>query len=323
MARGGWISRKRKRRAENDAGGQSAASVARPPSLTINDTDAPTSSSLTTATGAIIPASLMPHLGWTKLSACHARPRVKRRRRDDDWDQEEGVRKVAGRAVFFIHDPRPGGETAERDESKIWFQGRFFPSAGAGSVRRNNSPTSVSSERVAPPSGGSAANTSWGLLAVQNEIVDECLTCSEGGYRELDLTFIRKKTNAWSRKEKKVRWAAHDVVWNGGNMMALSTDPYCSPYSPLSNEGPGVKFEPQKLMEGERAMEVAEKYFPSMAKRLRIHDVTNGGGESEATSLEAMVIIGDLEVVAPASFVNVRRVIASHLDGSSDVDGLW
>ena len=38
-----------------------------------------------------------------------------------------------------------------------------------------------------------ATTNSWGLLATQNTIIDECLTCSEGGYRELDLTFIRQK----------------------------------------------------------------------------------------------------------------------------------
>lgn len=226
---------------------------------------------------------------------------------------------------FFVHDPRPGGGASDRDESKIWFQGRFFPSAATGGMarRRNNSPTSVSSKTVAAtPSTTSANATSWGLLAVQKEILGECLCCADGGYRQLDITFIRQqKTGAFSRKEKKVRWVARDVLWTGGNMMALSTDLYNLPGSSLSTEEPGVKFEPRKLMEGERAMRVAAKCFPAMTKRLRIHNVTNEEGD-ESTDSEAMVIFGDMEVVAPTSFVKTRGAVASL--GSDDTDDeLW
>lgn len=101
-------------------------------------------------------------------------------------------------------------------------------------------------------------------------------------------------------------------------MMMLSTDPYAPS---LSSEEPGVKFEPQKMMEGDGAMEVAEKYFPSMVKRLRIHNVTND--ESETNHSDVMVLIGDMEVVAPVSFVKMRNVRAYHGGDSSDDDGLW
>jgi len=108
-------------------------------------------------------------------------------------------------------------------------------------------------------------------------------------------------------------------------MMTLSTDPY-NASSSLSNDEPGANFEPQTLLEGHRAMEVASKYFPSMVKRLRIHHVTNNNEGEEDASKEAMVLIGDMEVVAPASFVNMRT---NHRPGSfgngdsSDDDGLW
>jgi len=154
------------------------------------------------------------------------------------------------------------------------------------------------------------------------------------------------------KKEKKVRWVAQDVVWTGGNMMMLSSDPSSDPYyynSPtattnsLSNSKvvePGVKFEPEKLMEGERAMEVARKYFPSMLKRLHIHNVTNNDVESDndgannnamISKSEAMVLIGNMEVVAPASFVRMGRMAggaASYSnrygdDEDSEDDGLW
>ena len=185
------------------------------------------------------------------------------------------------------------------------------------------------------------ADNSWGLLATQNVVIDECLTCSEGGYRELDLTFIRTKKHQHQqstmmrmssssnnkKKDKKVRWVSQDVIWTGGNMMNLTTDPYSSSSTTISNTEPGVKFETQKLMEGTKAMDIASKYFPSMVKRLEIHDVTN---ESYEKASDAMVLIGDMEVVVPVSFAklgnnNSKVGFARRLGGddSSDDDGLW
>ena len=184
-------------------------------------------------------------------------------------------------------------------------------------------------------------DNSWGLLATQNDIIDECLTCSEGGYRELDLTFIRTKKQQQSTmmrmssssnkrgKDKKVRWVSQDVIWTGGNMMNLTTDPYSSSTTTtISNTEPGIKFETQKLMEGTKAMDIASKYFPSMVKRLEIHNVTNASSFEEKSS-DAMVLIGDMEVVVPVSFAklgnNTNNVgFARRLgEESSDDDGLW
>jgi len=116
-------------------------------------------------------------------------------------------------------------------------------------------------------------------------------------------------------------------------MMTLSTDPPYQYNSSLSTKEPGVKFEPDKLMEGRKAMAVAEKYFPEMVKRLRIRDVMmmdgDGGGEDDnnnndtAPNSEAMVIIGDMEVVAPMSFVKMTSERGSYGNDSEDDDGLW
>jgi len=117
--------------------------------------------------------------------------------------------------------------------------------------------------------------------------------------------------------------------------MTLSTDlPHRYYDSVLSGEEPGAKFEPRRLMDGRKARGVAEKYFPEMVKRLRIRDVMmmdedGGGGEDDddddndaATNSEAMVIIGDMEVVAPTSFVKTRSGVGSCGNDSED-DGLW
>lgn len=104
-AEGGWISRKRKRPAKNVSASKGAAvagsfssATETPASPSRNDAnDAPPSSFAAAAAGRYcIPVSLKPHLGWTNVPACHARPR---KRRNYDWDKGEGVRRVAGRAV--------------------------------------------------------------------------------------------------------------------------------------------------------------------------------------------------------------------------------
>lgn len=254
---------------------------------------------------------------------------------------------------FFVHDPpESGGDT-------VWFQGRFFPSTNSGNGgrsiggdsnvenRRDKSPTSVlvSSEQINHPI---MAENSWGILATQNALVDECLACDEGGYRELDLTFIRRKTRQTRRESANVggnnktttaRWAACDIIWTGGNMMTLNA----SSYAGDCDDEDDVKFEPRKLVEGVSAMSIASRYFPEMTKRLRIHNALScdnkslmpssslssvGGKRSRNVAEEEeeneeengnvpMVIIGDMQVIAPASFVRMKGV------GLDDHDNKW
>ena len=114
-------------------------------------------------------------------------------------------------------------------------------------------------------------------------------------------------------------------------MMRLSTDPYSlssSAAASLPMDENGVKFEPNTLMEGDKAMAIASKYFPSMVKRLQIHKLMNEeeeGEESISSSVscdDIMVIIGDMSIVAPKSFVRPQS-IAMAGTGDSDEDGLW
>lgn len=296
-----------------------------------------------------IPASLNPFLGWTQLSACHVRrPRNKRRRIQNDG---EPLLCVEGKAIFFLHDPRAADSNNKSEEdgnvgdgNKPWFQGRFFPSFGLSSNNGSRaSPTSVvaSSDQQQPLSTISPplTSSSWGLLAVQNAIDDECLLDDCGGYRELDLTIIRNKPNTHYRLSRpssaasasnnnKLRWTVENVEWTGGDMMRLSTDPYSlsSSAASLPMDENGVKFEPKTLMEGDKAMAIASKYFPSMVKRLQIHNLMNDEGEESASSStfcdDILVIIGDMSIVAPKSFVRPQS-IAFAGTGDSDEDGLW
>jgi hypothetical protein len=292
-----------------------------------------------------IPSSLTPFLGWTKMTSCCVRPR--KRRRVQNANNNEPLVRVSGRAIFFLHDPNSennkdndeeqdnGGDTGS---NKPWFQGRFFPSFGISSNNNINnnqdndhnsrvSPTSVvSGQHLLPPS---SSMNSWGLLAVQNAVEDECLLDDCGGYRELDLTIIRNKP-ASSRNigrnsntnSNKLRWVINDIEATGGNMMRLTTDPY-SGLATLPMDENGMVFDPKTLLEGDKAIQFASKYFPSLVKRLQIQNLMNeeGTGASSSTTDDAMVIIGDMTIIASQSFVHPQHVTMTGAD--ADEDGLW
>jgi len=90
MDNGGWYTRKRKASSSDGA-----------TAIGDNDISAITAAkkiSDESSSNSNIPKSLQPFLGWTKLTACHTRPR-KKRRVDNTWDRDEGLKKVTGRAV--------------------------------------------------------------------------------------------------------------------------------------------------------------------------------------------------------------------------------
>jgi hypothetical protein len=300
-----------------------------------------------------IPSTLAPFLGWTKLSACHLRRPRKRRRIQNTNNDNEPLLHVTGKAIFFLHDPRAANNNNNnKDEDndgddKPWFQGRFFPSLGLSpnNGSRNGgsraSPTSVVSGQQQLLS--TSSSSSWGLLAVQNSIEDECLLDDCGGYREIDLTIIRNKPNyhyrssrpaassaaaATSTGSNKLRLVIENIEWKGGDMMRLSSDPYSlsSSVASLPMDENGVNFEPKTLMEGDKAMGIASKYFPSLVKRLQIHKLMNEEGTTPTSSSsscdDAMVIVGDMSIVAPKSFVRPQSVSMVGA-GDSDEDGLW
>ena len=231
-----------------------------------------------------IPSSLLPHLTWTKLP-CHKKPRA-----NAGHSGKETLHREVGRAIFFL--PHPNTDLDDDEERKMtWFQGRFFPSSS-------------------PPSPTSAADApfrseakSWGLMGVQTDVVDECMRCSEGGYRELDLTVIRYTSGGSGSKKVKCNFSA---IWTGGDMMALSTDPYAV-YG--LGEEIGVKFDPSTLIEGRKALEAGSKYFPALSKQIE-------DGE------EALVVVGKMEMIVPLDFVRKGGGTLQRGNDEDD-DGLW
>jgi hypothetical protein len=105
----------------------------------------------------------------------------------------------------------------------------------------------------------------WGLLAIQEEI-DDCLACSAGGYRRLSLTVYRRHESASSdihRNSKSDDRGSNNntkpckiegVDWTGGDMMSLY-----HPYVDMVGE---------RLLTGEKALPMLNKYFQSLINRL-------------------------------------------------------
>jgi hypothetical protein len=242
---------------------------------------------------------LTPHLQWTKLTSCH----IKQRKPTDNHDiTNEQLRRVKGKAIFFLHDAnsdlRQDGDASDGDvqDNLTWFQGRFFPSP----LSSFSSPTSHNDNSF-------STSKSWGILGIQKHVQDECLRCSEGGYRELDLTFLRHVPhNNGGQTKKVIRWKAQNLTWTGGDMMRLSSD-YV-----LRDDVRGVKFDPFTLMEGKKAWEIGTKYFPKLVKQLMKDD--------KEKERETLVVIGSMDIVVPVDFVHRGGELKVP---NEEEDGLW
>ena len=242
-----------------------------------------------------ISSDLTPHLEWTKLTSCHVKKRKPNASSVSANVSSESLQRVKGYAIFFLHDANSDLRNEGENENDLnWFQGRFFPSIAL----TETSPTSVATSST-------YTSKSWGLLGVQKHVQDECLRCEEGGYRELDLTFIRH-TNYRVGKKKTLRWKVDRLTWTGGDMMRLSSD-----YT-LSDNQTGVKFESRTLLNGRRAFEMGKKYFPKLVNRLADGDLSDND-----EGFEALVVVGTLDVVLPSDFV--RRGSETKIQNDNEV----
>ena len=120
----------------------------------------------------------------------------------------------------------------------------------------------------------------WGLLGIQKE-VDECLQCSEGGYRVIDLKIT-------SKDETFV-----NVEWTGGDMMDL--------------KGNDVSMQAEKIVTGSSALPVVEGIFSGLMRKLR----------SEDEELDVLQVFPDLAVITGSMEVRMPVVADDILDDMS------
>ena len=222
------------------------------------------------------PGALPLELGWTRMG--RKRPRLLEENEleisvDEGYDCEIGCldpscrRKTSflpetatansdnyhrckGRAVWLLHDL----------ESE-WFQGYFY---AIGQARP------------------------WGLLALIQEL-DECLQCSEGGYRQIRLQVLLPSSSNASGNIKKDLGI---VEWTGGDMMRL--------------ESAVVKMEPDSVVTGNKAASITTDLFKGVWKQLRsmYNEQVEGGIEMEQVGLlellpDVAVVRGSMEFDLP------------------------
>jgi hypothetical protein len=143
-------------------------------------------------------------------------------------------RRYVGKAIFLLHDSNPD-----------WIQGYFFPN-GAGKP--------------------------WGLLAIQQDI-DECLQCTAGGYRVVQLTIL-----PFDRTNMIKKQSVAAVEWIGGDMMCL--------------KHPLVQMQGEQLVTGEKAVPTVETIFATLLTKLR------SSRESESTTTPVLKLFPDLAIVS-------------------------
>ena len=128
MAENGWYTRKRKHvveatKVEEEEGGSDGAS-SMPADNEKKVSSLPVANN--NSSKSTIPESLLPFLGWTKLSACHRRPTKKRNH--TNWNRDEALQKVTGRAIVSIHVMQPIGHICMQTNDIISFLFLFISS---------------------------------------------------------------------------------------------------------------------------------------------------------------------------------------------------
>jgi hypothetical protein len=174
-------------------------------------------------------------------------------------DKEDELRRIRGTGIFCLTDNDPS-----------WFQGYFFP--GSSSTGTSTGTNRLSARSKSKP---------WGLLCIQEEI-DDCLQCSEGGYRQLSISLTPFGVPAESVKQQTFK----DIAWTGGDMMRLQQ----------SGSSSAVTMEADQLLTGKPAVPYVEKIFGSLLRTLREGEACDSGTGVLDLMPNVAVVIGKMEV---------------------------
>jgi hypothetical protein len=125
----------------------------------------------------------------------------------------------------------------------------------------------------------------WGLLAVVQEL-DECLQCSEGGYRQIQLVVHLPKygSAASSISGGDSKRDLGIVEWTGGDMMRL--------------ESAFVKMEPIKVVTGDKAASIAMDLFKGVWNQLRtIYSAQDDNKDEDVNDINLLDLLPDVAIV--------------------------
>ena len=187
-----------------------------------------------------------------------------------------------------------------------WFQGYFIPQVANDkdivnnnrynndSITDNTHSSSVLASHTTTATTTSSSSSSanyWGLLGQQQEI-DECLQCADGGYRELKLTI-------YPYNNKKI--VISNVEWTGGDMMRL-----------LQPEG-RVRLEPQQLWTEQQAVPFCKRYFGGLLRRLQeeedneAEDNHQDAASSQEEKDRVLQLIPDVAIIVGAMELHLPK----------------
>lgn len=191
--------------------------------------------------------------------------------------------ELEGKALFCLH---------SLDCS--WFQGQFINARSSSSTKQ---------------SARGSFMKSLGLLARQRDDLDECLKCSDGGYREIDLTLLasarkkgpepnrnnNKNNNNTLQEAQRKSMCVEKLSCTGGDMLQIKTPLDESSDGVAKVRGITVSFEADQIITGKRVAPLVRRYFSSLV-------------DSEGDVLEQLpdcaIVVGDMKMTLPQSFLN-------------------
>lgn len=121
----------------------------------------------------------------------------------------------------------------------------------------------------------------WGLLGEQQEL-DACLQCSDGGYRQVSLTlFPFDKTN---KDDPSI--VLNDIDWTGGDMMQLQSEDIC--------------MKPDRMWTGSKTLPFLDKYFGDLVRQIRDRAADQGSDVLDILP-NVGVVTGNIQLRLPSA----------------------
>ena len=173
---------------------------------------------------------------------------------------------IDGRAIFCLHDI--GCE---------WWQGHF--------LRKRNDETCSSSHE----------NTchSLGLLCTLREM-DDCMVCSDGGYRELDTKIIRFH---------KMKSLSVPCMSTGGDMLRIRSDMALDSNTKLADEDKMIAFDAEQVLTGNDAIPYLRKFFKKLIRKISSDDAFLRDDDLLDLLPDVAIVIGDMSICIENSFL--------------------
>jgi hypothetical protein len=188
-------------------------------------------------------------------------------------NNNQSTRMMHGKVIFCLHEYNPQ-----------WFQGYFVPKMGS--------------------------KKPWGLLAQQEEI-DECLVCSDGGYRRISLTIYTSKINknndklsslltTTETKSSQQKNIIQGIDWTGGDMMTLFHPDY-------------IEMIGEKVLTGPKCLPILQKYFHNLIMQLHKdycdHDYDNDNYQPQTTTTTILEWLPDVTIVVGSMSLSLRNIM--------------